>query len=117
MRKVIAILEVDDDMADDEKMGTIDYLEMKCGWLISDGIILRESRILDDDDEYDARAIELSNQIFNEDEENPVATDEDLVGILGQLLDEHEDNVEMSEMVRQAISDVHSALCVRINNW
>ena len=116
MRKVIAILEVDDDMAIAEDMGTLDYLDTKCGWLISDGVILRKAKILDDDDEYDAKAIELASQIFNE-EENPVATDEDLVGILGQLLDEHEDDVEMSAKVRQAINDVYGALCVRINNW
>jgi hypothetical protein len=66
MRTVIAIIEVDDDMADDEKMGTLDYLDMKLGWLISDGIILREAKILDDDDEYDAKAIELANKIFEE---------------------------------------------------
>jgi hypothetical protein len=66
MRKVIAIIEVDDDMAIEEDMGTLDYLDMKCGWLISDGIILREAKILDYDDEYDAKAIELANQIFEE---------------------------------------------------
>lgn len=45
------------------------------------------------------------------------ADDEELVGILGQLLDEHEDGVEMSEKVRQGIYDVYSTLCARINNW
>ena len=45
------------------------------------------------------------------------ATDEELIGILGQLLDEHEDDVEMSEKVRQGISDVYSALCARVNEW
>lgn len=50
-------------------------------------------------------------------EEKLYVTDEELVGILGQLLDEHEDDVEMSEKVRQGIQDVYSALCTRINNW
>ena len=43
-------------------------------------------------------------------EEKLYATDEELVGILGQLLDE----VEMSEKVRQGIQDVYSVLCARI---
>ena len=50
-------------------------------------------------------------------EEKIYATDEELVGILGQLLDEHEDDVEMSEKVRQGIQNVYYALCARINNW
>ncbi len=66
MRTVIALLEIDDDMAIAEDMGTLDYLDQKCGWLISDGIILREAKILDDDDKYDANAIELTNKIFEE---------------------------------------------------
>ena len=66
MRTVIALLEIDDDMAIAEDMGTLDYLDQTCGWLISDGIILREAKILDDDDKYDANAIELTNKIFEE---------------------------------------------------
>ena len=116
MRTVIAILEVDDNKAIAEDLGTIDYLEREMGWVAERGVFLQSAKILDDDDEYDSKAIELASQIFNE-EENPVATDEDLVGILGQLLDEHEDDVEMSAKVRQAINDVYGALCVRINNW
>lgn len=50
-------------------------------------------------------------------EEKLYATDGELIGILGQLLDEHEDNVEMSEKVRQGIETVYSALCTRENNW
>jgi hypothetical protein len=66
MRKVIAILEVDDDMAIEENSGTIEYLEREFGWLGESGIFLKEARILDDDDKYDAKAIELANQIFKE---------------------------------------------------
>ena len=117
MRKVIALLEVDDCLAIAEDLGTIDYLEREMGWVIESGIFLQNARILDDDDDDDARAVELKNQIFSEAEENAFATDEDLVGTLGQLLDEHEDNVEMSDRVRQAISEVYEALCIRINNW
>ena len=66
MRKIIALLEVDDDRAIAEDMGTFDYLDTKCGWLIADGIILREAKILDADDKHDAKAIELANKIFKE---------------------------------------------------
>ena len=45
------------------------------------------------------------------------ADDEELIGILAQLLDEHEDDVAMSEKVRQGIYEVYSALCVRVNQW
>ena len=66
MRKVIAIIEVDDDKAIQEDMGTIEYLESEFNWLKESEIYLDSARILDDDDEYDARAIELAKQIFEE---------------------------------------------------
>lgn len=68
MRKVIAILEVDDDKAITEDLGTIEYLEREFGWLEQSGVFLQNARILDDDDKYDAKAIELVNKIFNEEE-------------------------------------------------
>lgn len=68
MRKVIAILEVDDDMAIEENSGTIEYLEREFCWLGQSGVYLQNARILDDDDKYDAKAIELANKIFNEEE-------------------------------------------------
>lgn len=66
MRKVIAIIEVDDDKAIQENMGTIEYLESEFGWLKESGIHLDSAKILDEDDEYDTRAIELAKQIFGE---------------------------------------------------
>jgi hypothetical protein len=66
MRTVIAMLEVDDDRAIDEGLGTIEYLEREFGWLEQSGISLQNARILDDDDKYDAKAIELANKIFEE---------------------------------------------------
>lgn len=36
--------------------------------------------------------------------------DEEMIGILGQLLDEHEDDVVMSEKVRKGIEEVYTAL-------
>ena len=66
MRTVIAMLRVDDDKAIAEDLGTIDYLEREFGWLEQSGIFLQNVRILDDDDKYDAKAIELADKIFNE---------------------------------------------------
>ena len=39
--------------------------------------------------------------------------DDEMIGILGQLLDEHEDDVVMSEKVRQGIEEVYAALVKR----
>ena len=50
-------------------------------------------------------------------EEKLYATDEELIGTLGQLLDEDESDVVMSEKVRKGIEEVYSALCARVNNW
>ena len=66
MRRVVTILEVDDDKAIDEDLGTIDYLEREMGWVAESGIFLQNAKILDDDDKYDAKAIELVNKIFEE---------------------------------------------------
>jgi hypothetical protein len=66
MRTVIAILRVDDDRAIAEDVGTLEYLEREMGWVEQSGIFLQNARILDDDDKYDAKAIELADKIFNE---------------------------------------------------
>lgn len=68
MRTVIAMLEIDDDKAIAEDLGTIEYLEREFGWLEQSGISLQNARILDDDDERDAKAIELADKIFNEED-------------------------------------------------
>lgn len=68
MRTVIAMLEIDDDKAIAEDLGTIEYLEREFGWLEQSNIFLQNARILDDDDEYDSKAIELADKIFNEEE-------------------------------------------------
>ena len=66
MRKVIAIIEVDDNKAIAEGLGTIEYVEREFGWVKESGIFLQCTKILDEDDEYDAVAIELANKIFEE---------------------------------------------------
>ena len=64
MRKIIAIIEIDDDKAIAEDLGTIEFLEKLCSYCSV--INLHEARILDDDDRDDAKAIKLANQIFEE---------------------------------------------------
>lgn len=65
MRTVVALLKVNDDKAIAEDLGTIEYLEREFGWVADSGIYLQSARILDADDEYDAKAIEMTNKIFN----------------------------------------------------
>lgn len=64
MRKVIAVIEIDEDMAIENDMGTIDFLEQEFGWLGESGIYLENARIIDEDDVYDKEAIKLVNEIF-----------------------------------------------------
>lgn len=64
MRKVIAVIEIDEDMAIQNDMGTIDFLEQEFGWLDESGIYLENARIIDEDDVYDKKAIKLVNEIF-----------------------------------------------------
>lgn len=66
MRTVIAILEIDDDKAIAEDLGTIEYLEREFSLIEQSGVFLQNAKILDDDDGHDAKAIELANKIFEE---------------------------------------------------
>ena len=47
-------------------MGTIDYLEREFGLLKKSEIFARDMRILDDDDPYDANAIQMTDKIFTQ---------------------------------------------------
>lgn len=64
-RNIIAALLVNDDLAVDEGLGTIDYLEREFDRLYDSGIILQNAKILDPDDKEDCKAVELCNEIFN----------------------------------------------------
>lgn len=66
MRKLIAIIEVNDEVAIREGFGTIDYLERGFGWLSDSEIYLINAKILDEDDDFDAKAIKLASEIFEE---------------------------------------------------
>ena len=67
-RKIIAELFVDDDRAIEEDLGTIDYVEREAGWMSESGISVGRMRILDDDDPEDAKASDLTDKIFNSEE-------------------------------------------------
>ena len=66
MRKVIAMIEVDDDRAIAENMGTLVYLEREFKKLDKSGISLSSARILDEDDLYDKEALSMASLIFGE---------------------------------------------------
>lgn len=66
MRQILALLSVDEDKAVEEELGTIEYIEREFGWLSESKIFLGYARILDDDDPYDANAIELVNKILED---------------------------------------------------
>lgn len=66
MRKVIVMLEVDDNKAIEEDLGTLDYLEREFGWVADSGIYMEHAKILDDDDIEDVEAIKLAKAIFEE---------------------------------------------------
>ena len=65
MRKIIAIIEIDDYKAIKENLGTIDYLDRAFEPLSKSGIFLKEVKVLDDDDNHDTEAISLVNKIFS----------------------------------------------------
>lgn len=66
-RKILVLLDVNDEKAIAEDLGTIEYIEREFGWLHDSGISLEYARILDDDDAGDKNAIDLLNKIIEED--------------------------------------------------
>lgn len=65
LRRVVAIIEVDDDRAIAENSGTLNYLLRKMVGMQRSGVELVEAKILDEDDPEDAEAISLTNKIFD----------------------------------------------------
>ena len=64
MRKLILLVDVDDNFAIEEDIGTIDYLEREFGWLNDSGIYLDQARIVDEDDIEDKELVKLVDKIF-----------------------------------------------------
>lgn len=64
MRKLILLVNVDENFAIEEDIGTIDYLEREFGWLGDSGIYLDQARIVDEDDIEDKELVELVDKIF-----------------------------------------------------
>lgn len=64
MRQMVVLLEINDELADNENMGTIDYVEQEFGWLQDSGIFLKQARIIDEDDLEDNQFIKLTKTLF-----------------------------------------------------
>ena len=64
MRKLILLVDVDENFAIEEDIGTIDYLEREFGWLNDSGIYLDQARIVDEDDIEDKELVKLVDKIF-----------------------------------------------------
>ena len=64
MRKLLLLVEVDENFPINEDIGTIDYLEQEFGWLNDSGIYLDQARIVDEDDIEDKELVKLVDKIF-----------------------------------------------------
>lgn len=64
MRKLILLVDIDENFAIEEDIGTIDYLEREFGWLNDSGIYLNQARIIDEDDIEDKKLVKLVDKIF-----------------------------------------------------
>ena len=64
MRKLILLVDVDENFAIEEDIGTIDYLEREFGWLNDNGIYLDQAKIVDEDDIEDKELVKLVDKIF-----------------------------------------------------
>ena len=64
MRKLLLLVDIDENFPINEDMGTIDYLEQEFGWLNDSGIYLDQARIVDEDDTEDKELVELIDKIF-----------------------------------------------------
>lgn len=64
MRKLLLLVEVDENFPINKDIGTIDYLEREFGWLNDSGIYLDQARIVDEDDVEDKELVKLVDKIF-----------------------------------------------------
>ena len=64
MRKLLLLVDIDENFPINEDMGTIDYLEQEFGWLNDSGIYLDQARIVDEDDIEDKELVKLIDKIF-----------------------------------------------------
>lgn len=87
-RRILAELFVEDALAIEKDLGTIDYVEREAGWMSESGIRVGDMRILDDDDPEDAKASDLADKIFKSEENDAEIVWE--VVIESALDDEHD---------------------------
>lgn len=72
-RRILAELFVEDDRAIKEDLGIIDYVEREAGWMSDSGIRIGDMRILDDDDQEDAKVSDFADTIFKSEEGEPIS--------------------------------------------
>lgn len=64
MRYILALIEVDESMAAEQDMDTMDYFCSEMGWVGQSGISVTDARILDDDVQSEKECLEMANDIL-----------------------------------------------------
>lgn len=64
MRYILALIEVDESMAAEQDMDTMDYFCSEMGWVGQSGISVTDARILDDDIQNENECLKIANDIL-----------------------------------------------------
>lgn len=64
MRYILALIEVDESMAVEQDMDTMDYFCSEMGWVGQSGISVTDARILDDDIQNENECLKIVNDIL-----------------------------------------------------
>ncbi len=64
MRYILALIEVDESMAAEQDMDTMDYFCSEMGWVGQSGISVTDARILDDDIQNENECLKMANDIL-----------------------------------------------------
>jgi len=64
IRNVVVLLEVDDDLAIEQDVGTVAYVEQAMKDLSTKGITIANARVIDDDDPEDEDCFRALESIF-----------------------------------------------------
>ena len=64
MRYILALIEVDESMAAEQDMDTMDQFCSEMGWVGQSGISVTDARILDDDVQSEKECLEMANDIL-----------------------------------------------------
>ena len=64
MRYILALIEVDESMVEEQDMDMMDYFCSEMGWVGQSGISVTDARILDDDVQSEKECLEMANDIL-----------------------------------------------------